>query len=140
MAVPTLHLDIVTPEGRIFSGDVESVLIPGAEGELGILPEHAPLLAQIQAGELHYVVGGKTFELAVGPGFAEVRPTDVSILTDLAVREADIDEQKVQEALARAEEALRSRTLVGEELEATQAAIARSAAQLRLKRRRAVGT
>ena len=134
--MPTLHLDIVTPEGRIFSGDVESVQLPGSEGELGIYPEHSPLLAQIQAGELHYVQGGKVHELAVGPGFAEVRPTDVSVLTDLAVREVDIDEQKVQEALARAEEALRSRTLIGEELEATEAALARAAAQLRLKRRR----
>ena len=132
----TLHLEIVTPDARIFVGEVSGVLLPGAEGELGILPQHTPLLTQLIPGEIHYVVEGKTHELAVGHGFAEVTGTEVSVLTDLAVRETEIDEKAVEEALKRAEEALRTHTLIGEELEATEAAIARSIAQLKLKRRR----
>ncbi|MDE1170617.1 MAG: ATP synthase F1 subunit epsilon [Verrucomicrobium sp.] len=135
----TLRLEIVTPETRVFAGDVESVLLPGVEGDLGILPQHAPLLTQLAPGELAYVEKGVSHTLAVGHGFAEVTGTEVSILTDLAVREADIDEKLVAEALQRAEEALRNRSLVGEELEATEASIARSLAQLKLKRRRHPG-
>jgi len=136
MAIATLHLEIVTPEARIFAGDVASVTLPGSEGELGILPQHAPLVTQIEPGELHYVVDGVEHALAVGGGFAEVTGTQVAVLTDLAVSEKEIDEKIVEEALARAEEAIRSKSLVGAELEATQASIARSVAQLKLKRRR----
>lgn len=132
----TLHLEIVTPEQSIFSGEVESVLLPGTEGEMGILPFHAPLITQLNAGELHLVQKGKTQVLAIGEGFAEITGTTVSVLTDGAVNESDIDLKLAEEAMQRAQDALRAKTLVGEELEATQATLARSLAQIQVKRRR----
>ena len=138
----TLHLEIVTPDGRAFAGDVASVTLPGAEGDLGIFPQHAPLLAALRPGELTYVpgeLGAREVYLAVGTGFAEVTGTTVSVLTDLAVGPKEIDAAAVEAELKRAEEALRSHTLVGEELEATEAAIARSTAQLHLLRTRHQG-
>lgn len=131
----TLQLQIVTPESVVFDAQVETVVLPGVQGELGILPQHAALMTQIKPGELRITQNGQTTSLAVGEGFVEVTGTKVAVLTDMAVSEADIDEAKTQEAIARAEEALRSKTLIGEELEATQASLARSLAQLHLKRR-----
>jgi len=132
----TLKLEIVTPEGKIFEGDVDSVLLPGAEGEMGILPLHEALVSELKAGELHYVQQGKTQVLAIGEGFAEVTGTSVGVLTDGAVNEKDIDEQAAETAVKRAEDLLKSNTLQGEELEATQAALARSLVQINVKRRR----
>jgi F-type H+-transporting ATPase subunit epsilon len=131
-----MHLRIVTPEASIYDDQVDDVLLPGVEGEMGILSNHSALMTQIKPGELRIKKGGQIIPLAVGDGFVEVTGDSVSVLTDLAVKESDIDEQKVQEAVRRAEEALRAKTLVGEELEATQAALARSLAQLHVKRRR----
>jgi F-type H+-transporting ATPase subunit epsilon len=131
-----MHLRIVTPEASIYDDQVDDVLLPGVEGEMGILSNHSALMTQIKPGELRIKKGGQVIPLAVGDGFVEVTGDSVSVLTDLAVKESDIDEQKVQEAVRRAEEALRAKTLVGEELEATQAALARSLAQLHVKRRR----
>ncbi|HEY8966973.1 MAG TPA: ATP synthase F1 subunit epsilon [Candidatus Methylacidiphilales bacterium] len=131
----TLHLEIVTPEGRAFAGDVASVTLPGAEGDLGILPQHSPLLAALRPGELSYLPVGlhaKEAYLAVGTGFVEVTATTVSVLTDMAVFPKDVDAAAAEAELKRAEEALRSRTLVGAELEATEASLARSTAQLHL--------
>ena len=136
----TLHLDIVTPDGRAFAGEVASVTLPGAEGDLGILPQHAPLLAALRPGELIYVPAAQNglvareVYLAVGTGFAEVTATGVSVLTDMAVAPNDVNAEAVQAELKKAEEALRSTTLVGEELEATEASLARSTAQLHLLR------
>ena len=135
----TLKLEIVTPETKIFEGDVETVLLPGAEGEMGILPQHEKLVTELNAGELRYVYNGKTEVLAIGEGFAEVTATSVSVLTDGAVHEEAIDEKIAEEAVKRAEELLKSNTLQGEELEATQASLARSLAQLHVKRRRHTG-
>ncbi len=131
-----LLLEIVTPTERIFSGEVEDVVVPGVEGELGILPEHCPLLTQIAPGELRYRQEGKENRLAVGEGFVEVTRTQVSILTDLAINEADIDEQQVEEAIRRAEAALREPYIGGEDLAFVQANLEKSFAQLRVKRRR----
>ena len=135
----TLKLEIVTPEAKIFEGDVETVLLPGAEGEMGILPQHEKLVTELNAGELRYVLNGKTEVLAIGEGFAEVTATSVSVLTDGAVHEEAIDEKIAEEAVKRAEELLKSNTLQGEELEATQASLARSLAQIHVKRRRHTG-
>lgn len=132
----TFHLQIVTPEGSIFDGNVESVLLPGSEGEIGALPNHAKLMTEVQPGELRYSTGGKTTTLAIGDGFAEVSQGAVTILTDMAVKDADIDEKAAQEAIARAQEALRTQSLVGEELEATQAMLARSLVQVNVKKKR----
>jgi F-type H+-transporting ATPase subunit epsilon len=132
----TLKLEIVTPEAKIFEGDVESVQLPGVEGEMGILPQHETLVTALKAGEVHILQKGHLQILAIGEGFAEITGTTVGILTDGAVNEKEIDEHVAQEAVKRAEDLLKSNTLQGDELEATQAALARSLVQLGLKRRR----
>ena len=143
-----IHLEIVTPEARIFpgrdaegravSGDVDSVVLPGMEGEMGVLPQHAPLVSTLKPGELHYTVGGKTHELAVGEGLVEITQTHVRVLTDVAVGAEQIDEKAVEEALERAQKSLAS--LEGdhfsEEYASVLASIQKATAQLHLKRRR----
>ena len=132
----TLKLEIVTPDAQIFKGDVDMVELPGAEGEMGILPEHEMLVTELSAGELRIIKNGQTEVLAIGEGFAEITAHNIGILTEGAVKEADIDEKAAEAAVKRAEELLRSNTLEGEELEATQAALARSLVQINVKRRR----
>ena len=132
-----LHLQIVTPEKKIFSDTVGNVYLPGADGELGILDGHAALVTALKPGELRYEKNGKTEVLAVGGGFAEVTEHHLSVLTDMAMGEDQIDESKVEEALKRAEEQLKN---IGhdhdaEEVAHLQAMIAKSMAQLHLKRR-----
>ena len=131
----TFHLEIVTPEALIYQADVEEVVVPGVEGELGILPHHVSLMTQILPGELRIRHEGKEHRLAVGEGFLEVRPDRVSILTDMAIAEADIDEKAAEEAVALAEKEMREQGLAGEELATVQASLQRSLAKLRVKRR-----
>ncbi|HUF63920.1 MAG TPA: F0F1 ATP synthase subunit epsilon [Verrucomicrobiales bacterium] len=130
-----LKLEIVTPEKKIFSDEVETVVIPGTEGEMGILPMHAPLVTTLIPGELRYVKDGAEMELAVGEGFVEVTQQRVAVLTDMAVSDEQIDEAAVEDALKRAEEALQEKT-TAEEVAAVQASIQKSLAQLHLKRKR----
>jgi F-type H+-transporting ATPase subunit epsilon len=132
----TLHLEIVTPEARTFSDDVDMVVLPGAEGEMGILPLHAPLLSLLKPGELRYKKGGQETSLAIGDGFVEVGPDRVSVITDMAVEEKFIDEAATVAAMERAQAALKRRELGGEELATIEASIAKSIAQLNLKRKR----
>jgi F-type H+-transporting ATPase subunit epsilon len=134
----TLHLEIVTPEARTYEGDVDSVVIPGAEGELGILPDHVGLMTQLEPGELRIVKGGEEIRLAVGGGFVEIGNNKVSVLTDMAVKESEIDETAAEEAMLRAEEAMKNEKLEGEEYAAVQAALQKSMAQLKVKRRRVI--
>ena len=133
-----LTLDIVTPEKKFFSGEVDNVYLPGTEGELGILPGHVPLVTGVKPGELRYSIDGQVEELAIGAGFVEVTQEKVTVLTDLAVTDTEIDEAKAEEAMRRAEEALSSidHSENTEEVAALQASIARSMAQLKLKRKR----
>lgn len=128
-------LEIVTPEGRAFSDDVATVVVPGTLGEMGILASHAPTVSTIVAGELRYTKDNTTHELAVGAGFVEVTGDHVAVLTDMASREADIDESAVEAALQRAQDALKEKT-TPEEVAAVEASIANSIAQLKLKRKR----
>ncbi len=133
-----LKLEIVTPEARVFSDDVDTVVLPGFEGEMGVLPLHAPLVTTLQPGELRYSKGGKTTDLAVGEGLVEVTGQSARILTDMAIHVEDIDEKAVEEALERAKHALEN-IKPGEhqeEVAAVMASIQRSTAQLHLKRRR----
>ena len=130
-----LRLEIVTPEARIFSDEVDSVVLPGTEGELGILPEHAPLISTLKPGELAYSKGGKEDFLAVGEGFVEVTQSAVTVLTDMAVREEEIEEAAVEDAIRRAEEALEG-IVADEEIALAEAAIAKAIAKLALKRKR----
>lgn len=135
-----LKLEIVTPEARIFSDDVESVVLPGVEGEMGVLPSHAPLVTTLQPGELRYTKAGKTTDMAVGEGLVEVTGTTTRVLTDMAIDATTIDEHAVEEALQRAKTALENlRSAHGssdEEIAATMAIIQRSTAQLHVKRKR----
>jgi F-type H+-transporting ATPase subunit epsilon len=132
-----LHLQIVTPERKIFSDTVGNVYLPGADGELGILDGHAALVTALQPGELRFEKDGKTQVLAVGTGFAEVTEHKVNVLTDMAMGEEQIDEAKAEEAIKRAEEQLKgiAHDHDAEEVAHLQAMIAKSMAQLRLKRR-----
>jgi F-type H+-transporting ATPase subunit epsilon len=134
-----LKLEIVTPEEKAYSDDVDMVVIPGVEGELGVLPMHVPLMTQLLAGPLRILKDGKQSELVIGNGFVEVTQTTVSILTDMAIEEQAIDEAAAEEALRRAETALKDKTLQGEDLAEVEAALARSLAQLRAKRHRRGG-
>jgi F-type H+-transporting ATPase subunit epsilon len=132
----TLRLEIVTPEARTYSDDVDSVVIPGVEGELGILPQHVGLMTQLAPGELRIMKNGHESLLAVGEGFVEVTGEKVSVLTDMAIPESDIDESAAEAAMRRAEAAMKEEHL-GEEGHANaQAAMLKSLAQLKVKRRR----
>ena len=99
----TLKLEIVTPDAKVFSEDVEMVTLPGVEGEMGIYPNHVPLLTQIVAGEIVARKSGQDFFLAIGEGFVEVTGDHVAILADMAIRAENIDEAKAEEAKRRAE-------------------------------------
>lgn len=132
-----LHLEIVTPEKKIFSDTVGNVYLPGANGEMGVLEGHAALVTALEPGELSYEKDGKIEFLAVGSGFAEVTQERVNILTDMALGEEEIDENSTEEAMKRAEEQLSSMSHDhdAEEMAHLQAAIAKATAQLNLKRR-----
>src|SRR5271170_833643 len=132
----TLKVEIVTPDAKILETEADIIQIPAAEGDMGIYPQHETTVTEIRAGELVITRQGKVEVMAIGDGFAEIRPDSVAILTDGAVFEKDIDEGKAEAAVKRAEELLKSNTLQGEELEATQASLARSLAQIKVKRRR----
>jgi len=130
----TLKLEIVTPEARIYSEEVEMVTLPGVEGEMGIFPMHIPLMTQIAHGEIIARKGGQDHFLAVGEGFAEITGSRVAILTDMAIRADDIDEAKAEEARRQAEARL-AQKLGDEEQALAQAALMHSLTQLTLKRR-----
>jgi F-type H+-transporting ATPase subunit epsilon len=108
----TMHIDVVSAEESIYSGEAEFVVLPGIMGELGIYPRHTPLITQIKAGTVRIKVPGKTEEelVYVQGGFLEVQPDHVNVLSDTAIRAADLDEAKVLEAKRAAEEAVRART------------------------------
>jgi len=131
-----LHLEIVTPDQKTYSDDVDSVVIPGIEGELGILPQHVPLMTQLLPGELRVLKGGEELRLAVGEGFVEISADKVAVLTDMAVKESDIDEAAAEEAIRRAEEAMKMNKMDDEEYATVSASLQKSLAQIRVKRRR----
>jgi F-type H+-transporting ATPase subunit epsilon len=130
----TLKLEIVTPEAKTYSEDVEMVTLPGVEGEMGIFPMHVPLMTQLVPGEIAVRKDGQDFFLAVGEGFVEITGETVSILTDMAIKSQDIDEAKAEEARRRAEARLQE-NLSQEEVASVEAALAHSLAQLKVKRR-----
>jgi len=132
----TLHLEIVTPEARTFSGEAQMVTVPGVEGDLGILPDHMPLMTQVNPGELKITTSEGDQYLAIGSGFLEVLPDRVSVMTDMAVPEAEIDEKAAEEAVARAQKELAEKALSGEEHAFVQASLLKSLAQLHVKRRK----
>ena len=130
----TMKLEIVTPDGKAYSEDVEMVTLTGVQGEMGILPQHIRLMTRLMPGELVVRKDGRDVFVAVGGGLVEVTRTRVSILTDMAVAADKIDEAKAEEARRRAELRLREK-LSAEEVAATNASLARSLAQLKVRRR-----
>jgi F-type H+-transporting ATPase subunit epsilon len=130
----TLRLEIVTPDARTYSEDVDMVTLPGVEGEMGIYPMHVPLMTQIVSGEISVRKGGQDFFLAVGEGFVEITGTRVAVLTDMAIHARDIDEAKAEEAKRRAEARLQEK-LSDEETALVNASLLHSLTQLNVKRR-----
>jgi F-type H+-transporting ATPase subunit epsilon len=131
----TIKLEIVTPEAKTFSEDVDMVTLTGSDGEMGILPQHMPLMTGLVAGEIVARKDGKNIFLAVGDGFVQVTGDRVAILTDMAIKADDIDEAKAEEARQRAEARLKEK-ITDEEAASASAALAHSLAQLKVKRRR----
>ena len=130
----TLRLEIVTPEATVYSEPVEMVTLPAIEGQMGVLPQHVRLITQLVPGELIVHRGGRDEFLAVGEGLVEVTNTKVSIVTNMAVAVESIDEAAAEEARQRAAARLKER-LSTEEVASVNAALARSLAQLNVKRR-----
>ncbi|HEU5071302.1 MAG TPA: F0F1 ATP synthase subunit epsilon [Verrucomicrobiae bacterium] len=130
----TLKLEIVTPEAVTYSDDVEMVTLPGIEGEMGIFPQHVPMMTQIAPGEISVRKGGQDSLLAVGEGFVEITADRVSVLTDMAVRAENIDEAAAEAARKRAEARLAEK-LNGEEEALVRASLSNALAQINVKRR-----
>ena len=127
---PTLKVDVVSAEEAIFSGEAEFVVLPGEAGELGIYPRHTPLITRIKPGAVRIRKPGGEEELVfVAGGILEVQPKVITVLADTAIRGADLDEAKANEALKRAEEA-RAKAQDKQEIATLQAEFAMAAAQL----------
>jgi F-type H+-transporting ATPase subunit epsilon len=129
-----LKLEIVTPDGTAYSEDVDMVTLPGVEGQMGVFPNHVPLMTQMVPGEVIVHKDARDYFLAVGEGSIEITGDHVAVLTDMAIAAEKIDEAKVEEARQRAEARLQEK-LSDEEVASTNAALARSVAQLHVKRR-----
>jgi F-type H+-transporting ATPase subunit epsilon len=131
----TTRLSIVTAEREVFSDDVEEVVAPGVEGQLGILPHHAPLMTTLLPGELLIKKGGEESYLAISGGFIEVRPDRIIILADAAERVEEIDIARAEEAKRRAEARLAEHA-PGVDTARAEAALRRSLIRLQVARRR----
>ena len=135
MAVKKLKLDIVTAERNVYSDEVDMVTAPGIEGELGILPRHAPLMTALQPGELRIRKGDEVEYFAIGGGFMEVRPDRVIVLADSAERADEIDIERAEAARRRAEQMLKEGVPEGQ-IEAIEGALRRSRVRLKVAQRR----
>ena len=132
----TIHVDVVSAEESIYSGDAEFVVLPGVMGELGIYPRHTPLITQIKPGEVRIKVPGEAEEqiVFVQGGYLEVQPDVVTVLSDTAIRAKDLDEAKALQAKQTAEDAMRHK-LSKEEIARAEAELAGAVAQLAAIRR-----
>ncbi len=132
----TIHVDVVSAEESIFSGEAEFVVLPGEVGELGIYPQHTPLITRIRPGAVRITPagGGDEHLIFVAGGILEVQPRVITVLADTAIRGADLDEVKANEALKKAEEARRS-ARDKQEIAAVESELALLAAQLAAIRR-----
>ena len=131
MAAATIHVDVVSAEESIYSGEAEFVVLPGEAGELGIYPRHIPLITRIKPGAVRIkpAGGGEELLIFVAGGILEVQPKVITVLADTAIRGADLDEAKANEALKRAEEA-RARAKDKQELAVVEGELSMLAAQL----------
>ena len=133
--VSTIKLEIVTPEAKVYSEDVDMVTLPAIEGQIGILPQHIRLITQMVPGEMIIRKNGQDQFMAVGEGLVDVTGERVAIVTNMAVAVENIDEAKAEEARQRAAARLRAK-ISAEEVASVNASLARSLAQLQVKRRR----
>jgi len=132
-----LTLEIVTPEARVYSDTIDTVVIPTVDGEIGILPGHIPLLTQVEHGELRVTKGSAVSFLAVGGGFVQISGDKVSVLAEQAITEEKIDEKAAENAIQRAEQAIKeAKDMDPAEFEHLQNLVRFSGTQLALKRRR----
>ncbi len=104
----TMHVDVVSAEGEIFSGTAEEVFIPAEMGEIGVLPRHTPLISRLKPGEVRVKMSGEETSIFVSGGMVEIQPHVVTVLADTGIRAQDLDEARALEAKARAEEAMQS--------------------------------
>jgi F-type H+-transporting ATPase subunit epsilon len=130
----TLRLEIVTPEAKTYSEDVDMVTLPGSEGELGVYPNHVPLLTTLKPGELRILKNGRETAMAVGEGFVEIKADAVSILTDMALESEKIDAAAAEAAVDRARAAMKEDHSAAD-VAAIQASLQKALAQLHVKRR-----
>ena len=131
-----LRLEIVTPEKLAYEDEVDSVVLPGSEGELGVLPHHAPLVSTLGAGELRLRKGGQEESFAIVGGFLQVRPDKVVVMAETADMASEIDLEKAQEARREAERALESGFHEGADLAVARAALQTALLRIRLAERR----
>jgi F-type H+-transporting ATPase subunit epsilon len=131
----TLRLEIVTPENKAYAEDVDMVTLPGSEGELGIYPQHVPVLTTLKPGELRILKNGLETSMAVGEGFVEITGESVSILTDMALHSEQIDAAGAEAAIERARAAMKE-DHTAEEVTAIEASMQKALAQLHVRRRR----
>ena len=132
-----LTLEIVTPEAKVYSDTIDSVVIPTVAGEIGVLPGHIPLITQIENGELRVTKGASTQMLAVSGGFAQIDGDTVRVLAEHAITEEKIDENAVEAAMKRAEEELKAaKGMDPQQYEHLQSLVRYSGVQLAVKRRR----
>ncbi|HEY8994604.1 MAG TPA: ATP synthase F1 subunit epsilon [Lacunisphaera sp.] len=132
-----LTLEIVTPEAKVYSDTIDSVVIPTVEGEIGVLPGHIPLLTQVEDGELRVTKGASTQLLVVSGGFAQIDGDRVRVLAENAINEEKIDEHAVEAALKRAEEQLReAKDMDPQQYEHLQSMVRYSGVQLAVKRKK----
>ena len=134
-----IRLDIVSPERAVYSDDVDAIITPGVEGQLGILPHHAPLIPMLQSGELRVRKDNDEIYIAIYGGFLEVRPDRVIVLADAAERAEEIDVAQVQEAKRRAEQALAHRKVSEVDRAQAEAALRRSLLELKVSERKRKG-
>ena len=131
-----LLLEIVTPEKLAYSDEVDAVVLPGSEGELGVLPHHAPLISTLGAGELRLRKGGQEESFAIVGGFLQVLPDKVVVMAETADVASEIDLEKAQEARRQAEQALEGGFVEGADLAAARAALQASLIRIRVAERR----
>jgi F-type H+-transporting ATPase subunit epsilon len=128
--MPSLKLDIVTAERIVYSEDVDLIVAPGIEGQLGILPHHAPLMTMLQSGELRVRQGNDEDIMAISGGFLEVRPDRCIVLADSAERAEEIDTERAEAAKKRAEQRLAERGRIDIDEARVQASLRRALARL----------
>ena len=131
-----IRVDIVTAERLVFSEDADIVMVPGVEGELGILPHHAPIMTMIKPGEVLVRKGTEEYSLAVSGGFLEVKPDHITILADAAERADEIDIARAEAAKKRAEESLKGRTTAVTDLANAEASLRRALARIKVAEKR----